>query len=86
MTRIGNQKMKKIIPILFGTLPAAAEVCSAAELLVDYIKEETFTQFPSLLGQQVALRPELSLLETFTMIRSADIQPATTSPSLITDS
>jgi hypothetical protein len=75
MTRVGTQKMQRIIQILYATLPQAAEVCSAAEFLIPYITKEIDSNLPSLLGQQVACRPGLSLLETFTTIRPAEIDP-----------
>ncbi len=74
--------MQKIIQILFTTLPEAADVCSAAEMLIPWIKGEIVAQLPPLLGQQVALRPQLSLLEMFTPIRSAHAQPVVTSSAL----
>jgi hypothetical protein len=72
MTRIGAQKMQKIIQILDSVLPQAADVCSAAEFLILYVTRETNSTLPLLLGQRTACRPELSLLETFTTIRPAN--------------
>lgn len=72
---MGTQKMQRVIQVLYATLPQAAEVCSAAEFLIPYITEATNSSLPPLLGQRAACRPELSLLETFTAIRPANIQP-----------
>jgi len=74
MTRIGTQKMQKIIQLLFNILPEAVNICTTAKYLIPYIKEDTFTDFPPLLGQQIALRPQLTLIETFTPIRSTEIE------------
>lgn len=68
--------MQRIIQILFDTLPEATDVCSAAEFLLPYIREDIVTAVPSVLGQQVALRSQLSLLETFTLIRTTHVQSA----------
>jgi hypothetical protein len=76
MTRIGSQKIQRIVQILYNALPEASDVCSAAEFLIPYITRETDSSLPPLLGQQIACRPDLSLLETFTIIRPADVQPA----------
>jgi hypothetical protein len=76
MTRIGTQKMQRIIHVLYNALPEAAEVCAAAEFLIPYITRETDSSLPLLLGRQVACRPDLSLLETFTVIRPADVEAA----------
>jgi len=73
MTRIGAQKTQRIIQLLHDTFPEATEVCSAAEFLIPYITQETTSDLPPLLGQRVACRPKLSLLETFTTIRPANL-------------
>lgn len=82
MTRIGTQKMQRIIQVLFATLPESVDVCSAAERLLPYINGERAFSSLSLLGQQVALRPELSLSEIFTITHPANTQPLGTKPRL----
>ncbi len=68
--------MQLIIRSLYSTLPEVAEVCAAAEFLIPYITRETDSRLPLLLGQRVACRLELSLLETFTIMQPADVQSA----------
>lgn len=74
--------MQRIIQILYATLPEGADVCAAAEFLISYITRETDSDLPLLLGQRVACRSELSLLEIFTTIRPASIQQLESPPSL----
>jgi hypothetical protein len=75
ITRMGTQKMQRVTQILFDTLPEAVETCSAAELLIPYIQDDLPSPLPLFLGQQVMMRPRLSLLETVTMIRSVETTP-----------
>jgi len=72
ITRIGTQKMLYIIRVLFNVLPEARDICSAAEHLIPYVQDDSPLPTPLFLGQQASLRPRLSLLETFTLIRSAE--------------
>ena len=83
ITRIGTQKMQRITQILFNTLPEAVEICSAAELLIPYTQKNPPLPPPQFLGQQVTLRPGLSLLEIFTLIRSANTAPLLLNETLL---
>jgi len=75
--------MQTITQSLRVALPEAIETCAAAEMLIPYIKEDTFTGVPRFLGQQVALRPQLSLLEIFNPIQAATILSCPQSPSSV---
>ena len=77
--------MKAITQSLRTALPEAVETCAAAELLIPYIKEDTFVELPRLVGQEVDSRSQLSLLETFTPIQAGSILSSQQNPCRIVE-